>query len=217
VDLRLRSFRAFLSERLPAPPARLLEVGCADGALADSLVADGYEVVAVDPEAPEGAHFRRVTLEGYEDDAGSFDAIVAIIALHHVHDLSAGLAKLALLLSPNGQLVLAEFAKERLTGATARWYHAQRLALAAVGREDSAAASDFESWHAQWLQDRADIHPAAALLAALTERFDTVELEWTPYLYSYRLDDSLEPAERALIETGEIDAIGFRYVGKLSG
>jgi SAM-dependent methyltransferase len=213
VNLRLRSFRAFLSETLPAPPARLLEVGCADGQLADALVADGYDVVAIDPQAPEGSHFRRVRLEEYDGEASSFDAVFASLALHHVPDLSAAVAKLSELLRPDGPLVLAEFAKERLSGDTARWYHAQRLALAAIGHEDSAATADFESWHAQWLQDRAEIHPAAELLSALSERFDTVALEWTPYLFSYRLDDSLEAGERALIETGEIDAVGFRYVG----
>jgi SAM-dependent methyltransferase len=214
VNLRLRSFHAFLSQALPAPPARLLEVGCADGALADALVADGYDVVAIDPAAPEGSHFRRVRLEDYQGEPGSFDAIVASLALHHVPDLSAAVAKLAELLQAGGPLVLAEFAKERLSGDTACWYHAQRLALAAVGREDSAAPADFERWHAQWLRDRTEVHPAAELLAALSERFDTVVLEWTPYLFSYRLDDSLEAAERVLIETGEIEAVGFRYVGE---
>ena len=217
MNLRLRSFHVFLSQALPAPPGRLLEVGCADGALADALLADGYDVVAIDPEAPEGPHFRRARLEEYEDEPGSFDAVVASLALHHVPDLGAAVAKLAELLRPDGLLVLAEFAKERLSGETARWYHGQRLALAAAGHEDSTAPVDFESWHTQWLRDRAEIHPAAELLATLAERFDTVELQWTPYLYSYRLDDSLEGAERALIETGEIEAVGFRYVGVTAG
>jgi SAM-dependent methyltransferase len=216
VNLRLRSFHEFLAEALPAPPARLLEVGCADGALADALVDDGYELVAIDPEAPEGPHFRRARLEDYEDEPGSFDAVVASLALHHVPDLSAAVAKLAELLRPAGRLALAEFAKERLAGDTARWYHAQRLALTEAGHEDSAAPEDFATWHAQWLRDRAEIHPAADLLAALSERFDTSVLEWIPYLYSYRLDDSLEPAERTLIEAGEIDAVGYRYVGRRS-
>jgi SAM-dependent methyltransferase len=214
VRLRLRDFHAFLSTELPASPAHVLEIGCADGELSRALEADGYEVVAIDPAAPDGAPFQRVRLEEYGGEHEPFDAVVASLAMHHVPDLAGAVAKIARLLRPDGRLVLAEFAKERLAGRTARWYHAQRLALAAVGREDSAAPPEFERWHAKWLEDRADVHPAADLLAALSERFEQRRLEWTPYLFSYRLDDSLEPAERALIDAREIEAVGYRYVGE---
>jgi SAM-dependent methyltransferase len=214
VKLRLRSFRDFLRITLPAPPARVLEIGCADGALADALFEDGYEIVAIDPAAPQGAHFRRERLEDYEAEPGSFDAVVASLALHHVPDLDSALVKIARLLRPGGKLLLAEFAKERLAAQTARWYHAQRLALTAVGRDDSSVPADFAVWHEKWKQDRADVHPSSKLLPALASRFRELHLEWTPYLYSYRLDDSLEPAERALIASGEIEAVGYRYVGE---
>lgn len=214
MELRLRSFHAFLRESLPTPPARVLEVGCGDGALAIALAGDGYDVTAIDPDAPDGALFHRVRLEDYDGEAQSFDAVVASVALHHVHDLVAATARIEGLLRPGGRLVLAEFAKERITGATARWYHAQRRALAALGNEDAAIEADFEAWHGQWIRDRADIHPSPDLLAAVAGRFREVHVEWTPYLYSYRLDDSLEPAERAAIESGEIEAVGLRYVGE---
>jgi 2-polyprenyl-3-methyl-5-hydroxy-6-metoxy-1,4-benzoquinol methylase len=214
VRLRLRDFHAFLSTELPASPARVLEIGCADGELSRALEADGYEVVAIDPAAPDGPPFQRVRLEEYGGEPATFDAVVASLALHHVPDLDSAAAKIARLLRPDGRLILAEFAKERLAGRTARWYHAQRLALAAVGREDSSAPPEFDRWHTKWLHDRSDVHPAADLLAALSERFEQRRLEWTPYLYSYRLDDSLEPAERALIDSGELEAVGYRYVGE---
>ena len=38
-----------------------------------------------------------------------------------------------------------------------------------------------------------------------------------PYLYSYRLDDAVEPVERALIEAGAIEATGVLYAGELGG
>jgi SAM-dependent methyltransferase len=212
--LRLRSFHSFLREALPAPPARLLEIGCGDGALAIALTGDGYDVTAIDPHAPEGAMFHRVRLEDYEGEAGSFDAVVASVALHHVPDLDAGTATIERLLAPGGRLVLAEFAKERIAGTTARWYHGQRGALAAAGYEDAVIDPDFDAWHRQWTQDRADVHPSSDLLAALSRRFVEFRLEWVPYLYSYRLDDSLEPAERAVIDSGEIEAVGLHYVGE---
>src|SRR5687768_9945052 len=82
------SFTAFVLSQLPPPPRRVLEVGCGRGELALALDAAGYEVVAVDPDAPEGPIFRRTTIEEL-DEPGPFDAIVAAFSLHHVHDLDA--------------------------------------------------------------------------------------------------------------------------------
>lgn len=212
--LRLRSFHAFLRTALPLPPAGLLEIGCGDGELALALVADGYDVTAIDPNAPVGDPFCRVRLEDYDGEETAFDAVVASLSLHHVPDLDAASSKIERLLRPGGLVVLSDFGKERLAGATARWYHAQRQALAAVGRDDAAIDADFETWHREWAHDRADVHPAADLLAALNARFREIDLAWGPYLYSFRLDDSVEPAERALIQSGEIEAVGFRYVGE---
>jgi hypothetical protein len=50
----------------------------------------------------------------------------------------------------------------------------------------------------------------------LDRRFSERLFEWVPYLYGYRLAGELEPLERALIDSGEIEAVGFRYVGTRS-
>jgi 2-polyprenyl-3-methyl-5-hydroxy-6-metoxy-1,4-benzoquinol methylase len=47
-----RSTARFVLDHLPAPPSRVLEVGCGSGELALHLAAADYEVVAIDPEAP---------------------------------------------------------------------------------------------------------------------------------------------------------------------
>lgn len=59
---------ALALRELPSPPARVLEVGCGGGGLARALAADGYDLVAVDPNAPAGPIFRRTTLESLEDE-----------------------------------------------------------------------------------------------------------------------------------------------------
>jgi len=108
----------FVLSQLPAPPERVLEIGCGKGELARRLAAEGYDMVAIDPEAPEGSIFRRTTIEVF-DAAGPFDAIVASRSLHHVDDLGGVLDKLAGLL--RGLLILNEFAWDRYERITPEW------------------------------------------------------------------------------------------------
>jgi SAM-dependent methyltransferase len=96
----------------------VLEVGCGDGALARRLAADGYEVVAVDPDAPDGRIFRRTTIEAFEEP-GPFDAVVASLSLHHVQNLGGVLDKLVRL--SLGPLVVNEFAWDRYEPITPEW------------------------------------------------------------------------------------------------
>jgi SAM-dependent methyltransferase len=207
-----RAVAAFVLEQLPPPPVSVLEVGCGDGELARELDAVGYEVVAIDPEAPDGAIFRSVRLEEF-DHSGSFAVVVASLSLHHMGELGAAVDKIAGLLDPGGLLVLNEWDRGRFAGRTGRWYFHQRQALAAVGREQAAIEPTFEEWWDEWARRRSDVHPYSAMRPELDRRFSERLLEWVPYLYGYRLGVDVEPLERALIASGEIDAVGFRYVG----
>lgn len=108
----------FVLSQLPPAPARVLEVGCGGGELARGLAAARYDVVAIDPEAPDGSIFRRTTIEAFSDP-GPFDAVVASLSLHHVHDLGGVLDKLVRLLA--GPLILNEHAWDRLEPMTPEW------------------------------------------------------------------------------------------------
>ena len=57
----------FVLAQLPPSAARVLEVGCGSGALARALDAAGHRVLAIDPVAPDGPIFRRVTLEALDE------------------------------------------------------------------------------------------------------------------------------------------------------
>jgi SAM-dependent methyltransferase len=209
---RLAAFYEFTLLHLPEPDARVLEVGCGDGELAIALAHSGYSVTAIDPEAPEGAIFRRARLEEFFDE-DNFDAVVASVSLHHVDAIGVALDKIVSLLRPGGLLVLEEFAKERFAGPTARWYYHQRQALAAVGIDEAPVSDNFATWLSEWAHEHADIHPLVELKREIDMRFAERFFGWTPYLFDYRLNDALEPLERELIESGAIDATGFRYVG----
>jgi 2-polyprenyl-3-methyl-5-hydroxy-6-metoxy-1,4-benzoquinol methylase len=181
----------FVLGELPPPPSRVLEVGCGRGELALALAAAGYDVLGVDPEAPDGPIFRRTTLERLED-TGRHDAVVASRSLHHVHDLGAALDKIAALLRNEGLLVLDEFAWERL---------------------DARSAEEVGVAPAEWHEEHKDLHTSAEMLAELAPRFVQRSLTWEPYLYREARQAVREEVERGLIEAGRLQPTGFRYVG----
>ncbi len=213
MNLRTRLFLEVVCSHIPEPPARVLEVGCGKGDLALALAERGFDVTAIDPSAPDGPIFRQVRLEDFADEHG-FDAVVASLSLHHIHDLGGALDRIASFLPPAGPLVLDEWAPERLTGRTAHWYYEQRRALAQAGRTDSDVPDAFDDWERQTSASLADLHASSTIRSELEPRFAERVFEWRPFLYSRRLDDTLEPLEQALIEDGAIDATGFRFVGE---
>jgi hypothetical protein len=199
------NFTEFVLSQLPQPPGRVLEVGCGrKGGVASALASAGYEVLAIDPDAPEGPLYRQVALEEL-DEPGPFDAVVAGRVLHHVHPLGSALDKLAGL-AP--LLILDEFAWNHLDGPTVEWYEAQHRLLVAAGREPKGPP-DLAEWRARHV----DLHPYETLRAEVAERYDERHFEWRPYLYRWLQGPASEALEEGLISAGAIRPIGFRYAG----
>jgi SAM-dependent methyltransferase len=182
---------------LPPPPARVLEVGCGRGELAIALAAEGFELVAVDPQAPNGDMFRRTTIEELGDE-GPFDAALASLSLHHVADLGVAVGRVHSLLRPGAPFVVREFAWDLVDGPTARWDYRRR------GEEGGLD---------EWRAEHDDLHGFAALRSALDARFRERSFAWGPYLSEFRPGDGDAAEERRLIKAGEIRAVGFVYVG----
>ena len=213
---------AFVERFLPEPPVPILEVGCGDGWLTRHLAASRYLVRGIDPQAPRGPLFTPVTLDAFED-SGPFAAIVAILSLHHIRGLPGAVAKLARLLAADGSLIVVEFAWDRFDDATAAWcldrlppepghgtwLHRRCAAAQERSRrgEPLRAAEDFHRWGKE-----EGMHPSSALLAALRGRFEERLFAWSPYLYP-GLDRVTADDELAAIESGEIQPLGFRFVG----
>jgi Methyltransferase domain len=197
-------FTTFALSQLPAPPARVLEIGCGErGGITPRLVEAGYDAVGVDPLAPAGERYRRVR---FQELAGeTYDAVVAERVLHHVHPLEASFERLASL-AP--LLIVDEFAWNRIDDATGDWYAAQHRALRASGADPKGPA-DLGEWRAKWT----DLHPDDVLRSALAARYEERVYEPRPYLYRWLGGPSTETLEAGLVSAGAIPPIGFRWVG----
>ena len=204
-------FSEFVFARLPAPPARVLEVGCGSGELALEIAAAGYDVLAIDPVAPEGAIFRRTTLEEL-DDAGPFAAVVASLSLHHVHDLDVALDRIAALLAPDGVLLVDEFAPDRYDDPTTDWYFGQRRALAVTRGETPPHSLD--EFREKLARDHDGLHGHETMRAALDARFEERSFTWEPYLWRELNGVASRDLEQMLVDTGAIQATGYRYAGE---
>lgn len=205
------TFLDFARERLPAPPARVLEVGCGQGELTTALAIAGYDVLGIDPLAPHHELFRRVKLEDLETTE-PFDAVVAGSSLHHIRDLEAALDKIAGLLPVGGVLVVDEFAWDLLDDTTLDWLYGQQRALAAAGHGQPPGS--LAELRLEWEAEHLGLHGFAALREGLDARFDEHEFEWMPYLHRLLGGVATEVLEQALIDAGAIRALGFRYAGR---
>jgi SAM-dependent methyltransferase len=183
---------AFVRAALPAPPARVLEVGAGDGTLAEALAGAGYDVVAIDPGS-ESPAVRRVAL--HELDEKPFDAAVAVVSLHHVEPLGESCARLGALVRPGGVLVVDEVDFARVDERAARWW------LDRSGHPEEA------------LGHLDHMHPLARLREALQPYFELGEPVRGPYLYRWNMPSDVRAEEEAQIAAGDLPATGARLVG----
>jgi 2-polyprenyl-3-methyl-5-hydroxy-6-metoxy-1,4-benzoquinol methylase len=198
-----RDLLAFVRSSLPPSPARVLEIGAGQGELATALSAADYRVTGIDPAAEPGSHVQRRSLLEAE---GSFDAAVAVVALHHVDPLEQSCAHLATLVEPGGLLVIDEIDIERYDQRATSWWLGQRLALGRPHDEQDPTRLLEELRH--------HIHPLNLIKAALEPHFELGEPIRGAYLHRWGLQAELREAEVDLIADGLLPAVGARLVAR---
>jgi SAM-dependent methyltransferase len=196
--------RAFIRANLPQPPARVLEVGAGSGELARALRADGYDVLAIDPE-PNSDDVRAVALGDLEEPAGSFAAAVAVVSLHHVDPLGESCRRLGELVESGGTLLVDEFDVDAFDLDAAAWWLEQRRAL---GEPQPETAEELVAEHQEHL------HPLERILHALNPYFELGPPLRGPWLHRWNLGDSLRAIEEEAIARGHLRATGARVVGR---
>ncbi len=185
---------AFVRAALPPAPARVLEIGAGDGALAAVLRDAGYDVTAIDPRG-EG---EVLPVSLLDVDAEPFDAAVAMTSLHHVEPLGESIAHLAGLLREGGRLVVDEYDVQALDERAAAWW------LKIAGEEQDPAEHVAHMRH--------HILSVARIRAELAPWFDAGEPVPGAYLYRHKIGWAHRAEEEALIATGVIPATGSRFI-----
>lgn len=216
---------AHLKQLLPPAPARILEAGCGRGALAAALADLGYEVTGVDRNAEMAAAAAergvRVIHADVLDVSGEYDVVLFTRSLHHVDDLDAIVAHAATLLAPGGQIVVEEFAWERVDQAAAEFVYDNGALLVAAGLLDTETPSAdlLDAWVAQhsWL------HRGSAMLDALGRAGELTTVD-TPILWrlvdgrggrwiepgrAADVLDAMRQAEERRLAAGTLPAVGL--------
>ncbi len=187
---------AFVRAALPPAPARVLEIGAGDGALAEVLRGAGYDVTAIDPRGEPPV--LPVSLAMLDRPDEHFDAAVAMTSLHHVEPLGQSLAQLHKVLRPGARLVIDEYDVGVLDERAAGWW------LNIAGEDQDPAH------HVAHMREH--IHSVAHIREQLAPWFDVSEPVPGAYLYRHKIGWEYRDEEEAKIAAGEIPATGSRFI-----
>jgi hypothetical protein len=129
--------------------------------------------------------------------------------MRHLDD---NLDRVVSLLRPGGVIALDEFGWDTIDEPTLDWLWNQRRAIAAASGGD--APSTLEEMREDWEAEHVGVHGYVTLRRELAERFEEQAFEPAPFLYrKLRGVATTEVLEQALIDSGAIRALGFRFAG----
>ncbi len=220
----LRYTYDFVRTSLPAHCRAILEIGCGNGELARLLQEDGFEVTAVDsdPAAVAEACANGVVARVMNWPASTgrtFDAVLFTRSLHHIHELDDAIAAAVAALRPDGRIVVEDFRAEGGADRADAWFAEAVRSLhadeALLSEADMAAIVD----RTRPAGHEHELHSSAAIADALAAH-GRVERSRAAYYFRYVEPDLGSPAtadavlaeELAAIRSGDIDALGQRFI-----
>jgi SAM-dependent methyltransferase len=193
------------------PQARVLEIGCGDGALTTEIAGAGFDAIGIDPNAPEGDRLHQCGLEDVAGLAGGrpFDVIVASVSLHHVGDLAGATTALRAVSRAGTVLLVREFDRELIDDPTMRWWFDAR----AMVHDGEPGAPSFEEFMIGWREAMAShVHPWRAVKTCCASAgFREQSMLRGPYLFRHELGESFRASEQAMIAAGRINEIGILW------
>lgn len=195
--MRVYSFYRTLKKHakyLPAPGARVLDIGTAGGAFLDAAKQYGYEAYGMEPSADlvargkaRGLQIEQGTIESHTLTHGSFDMVCLWDVIEHLPDPKSALMEISKLLKSNGILLInypdIGTWQAKLAGKRFWWilsvhlHHFTRKSIL-----DICSRTGFEAFHFQkyWQTlefgylERMAVHyriPLTALITRLTPEF----------------------------------------------
>lgn len=194
-------FDAVVAAALPVN-SRVLDLGCGDGGLVDRLTELGFDAVGVDPRAPNRPRLIRERVE-QAMGLGEFDAITAVMALHHA-ELETVTSLLTSLLRPHGRLFVYDFGWDCYDERAAEWLKPHD-------------PSDADNSMAGWWREHGDFHSIPTIRQALSARFEPTLQVRRPYLARMLGRPDLEAEEQALVDAELLPALGHWYFAGRSG
>lgn len=194
--------------RSHAPPgARVLEIGCGDGALVDVLASE-FDVVGVDPNASAS---ERIVAGSFEAlDETPFDLVFASVSLHHLHDEEAAVDALRRLTRPGTMMLVREFDRECQDHvATLQWWYDRKRAM-------GAELPNFDDFAGNWREQmRRHVWPWAKVKSMLERAgFRTIEEVETPYMFRWELEETDRADEERAAAEGRIRLVGRQWTGQ---
>lgn len=180
------------------PGSRVLDVGCGSGNYTIPLFDRGFAVEGVDisPQMLSKARAKGPRVTWHQGDAralpfgdAQFDAVVSILATHHIEDLERSFGQMARVLKTGGRLVLFTSTPDQMRAFWLNHYMPTVVALTV------AMMTDFEVLQT-WLQELgfSTVHQQLFFV-------DNTLQDWFLQCGKYRPEVYLDPIVRAGIST----------------
>jgi cyclopropane fatty-acyl-phospholipid synthase-like methyltransferase len=220
-----------------SPGSRVLEIGCGDGALIETVAAAvACEAVGADPNGASSSVVRAQTFESL--DEAPFDVLVASVSLHHLADRGAAVDALRRLSHPGTTFLVREFDWTDIDERTNRWWFQQALLIQPPefgshqhshhehghvqhadhqhGANNHALPAGFEEYHQQWLhQMQGHVSTWDEVKSILGEAgFVTKSERKTAWMFRYLLSDQHRIEEERLAAEGRINLVGRCWEGQ---